>query len=187
MTPEGAFSMRQSRALFLLLALSGCLALPAAAHGPTPQKVEERIEIAAPPAAVWAIAKDFAGIASWHPLVEKSAGKGGSAAGAEREVTLKSGGVLADGLDDFNEQEMSYGYRLAKENVDAFPVSFYSATLTVKPNDSGGSEVEWIGRFYRADTSNFPPENKNDAAAVAAMKSFFSEGLKGLKAKAEAN
>jgi mxaD protein len=81
---------------------------------------------------------------------------------------------------------MSYGYRLAKENVDAFPVSFYSAALSVKPGKDGGSEVVWIGRFYRADTSNFPPEDKNDAAAIAAMKTFIEEGLKGLKAKAEA-
>ena len=44
----------------------------------------------------------------------------------------------------------------------------------------------WIGRFYRADTSNFPPEDKNDEAAIAAMTEFFQEGLKGLKAKAEA-
>jgi mxaD protein len=174
--------MRLLRSLIPLLFLtSGALA-----HGPTPQKVEETIEIAAPPAAVWAIAKEFARIADWHPLVAKSEGTGGNAAGAERIVTLKSGGDLKDGLDDFDEANMSYGYRLAKENVDAFPVSFYSAALAVKPGASGGSTVEWIGRFYRADTSNFPPEDKNDAAAIAAMKTFLSEGLKGLKAKAEA-
>jgi mxaD protein len=46
--------------------------------------------------------------------------------------------------------------------------------------------VTSIGRFYRADTSNFPPEDKNDAAAIAAMKNLLAEGLKGLKAKAEA-
>ena len=34
--------------------------LIAYAHGPTPQKVEEKIEIAAPPEKVWAIVKEFA-------------------------------------------------------------------------------------------------------------------------------
>jgi mxaD protein len=63
-------------------------------------------------------------------------------------------------------------------------VSFYSATLTVKPAGSG-SEVEWIGRFYRGDTSNFPPENLNDEAATKAMTALFREGLDGLKAKLE--
>jgi mxaD protein len=170
--------------LLLTLALAGLPVLPAAAHGPTPQKVEERIEIAAPPDKVWAVAKEFATIGDWHPLLEKSEGKGGNAAGAERVLTLKSGGALTEGLDDYNDKEMYFGYRLAKENVEAFPVSFYSATLTVKPAGSG-SEVEWIGRFYRADTGNEPPENKNDAAAIAAMKSYIGEGLKGLKAKVE--
>jgi mxaD protein len=178
--------MLQLRSFVIGLALLGVTVLPAAAHGPTPQKVEEKIEIAAPPAAVWAIAKDFAKIADWHPLVAKSEGTGGNAAGGERSVTLKSGGVLRDGLDEFNDQAMSYSYRLAKENVDAFPVSFYSAELAVKPGASGGSAVEWVGRFYRADTGNFPAENKNDAAAIAAMKNFLAQGLTGLKAKAEA-
>jgi mxaD protein len=173
--------------LFLvILALQGVGALSAAAHGPTPKKVEETIEIAAPPAAVWTIVKDFGAIADWHPLVAKSEGKGGNAAGAEREVTLKSGGALRDSLDEYSAEDMSYGYRLAKENVDAFPVSFYSAVLSVKAGARGGAEVAWIGRFYRADTGNFPPEDKNDAAAIAAMTTFFQEGLKGLKAKAEA-
>jgi mxaD protein len=178
--------MPSLRTSFLALVLLVLGTIGAIAHGPTPQKVEGKIEIAAPPAAVWAIAKDFAGIGDWHPLIETSGGKGADSAGAEREMTLKSGGVLVDSLDEFNEAEMSYGYRLAKENVDAFPVSFYSAALSVKPGKDGGSEVVWIGRFYRADTSNFPPEDKNDAAAIAAMKTFIEEGLKGLKAKAEA-
>ena len=178
--------MRLLRSSFLGLVLVLSSAIGADAHGPTPQKIVESIDIAAPPATVWAIAQDFAAIGDWHPLIEKSTGTGGSVAGATRELTLKSGGVLVDGLDDFNDAEMSYGYRLAKENIEALPVSFYAASLSVKPGKDGGSEVEWIGRFYRADTGNFPPEDKNDAAAIAAMKSFIGEGLKGLKAKAEA-
>lgn len=157
----------------------------ALAHGPTPKKVEESIEISAPPAKVWAIVKDFAGIAEWSPEVQESQGDGGDKAGGTRTLTLKSGGVIEDSLDEYSEDEMSYGYRLAKENVDAFPVSFYSASLAVKPEGDSASKVEWIGRFYRADTSNFPPEDKNDEAAIAAMTNFFQAGLKGLKSKAE--
>lgn len=158
----------------------------ALAHGPTPKKVEETIEIAAPADKVWAIAKDFAGIAEWSPEVTKSEGSGGNKAGGTRTITLKSGGTLQDGLDEYSDKDMSYGYRLAKENVDVFPVSFYSASFAVKPDGDNASKVEWIGRFYRADTSNFPPEDKNDAAAIAAMTNFFQAGLKELKAKAEA-
>lgn len=49
----------------------------------------------------------------------------------------------------------------------------------------GGSEVEWIGRFYRGNTSNLPPENLNDEAATKAMTVFFREALDGLKKKLE--
>ncbi len=158
-------------------------AWPAAAHGPTPQKVEEKITLKAKPDAVWAVIKDFAAFASWHPGIEKCEATGGNVAGATRTITLKSNGKsLVEGLDEYAEAEKMYGYRLSTENIEALPVSFYSATLKVVPAE-GGSEVQWEGRFYRADTSNFPPENLNDEAAVKAMTAFFQEGLKGLKEK----
>ena len=76
--------MRLSRflvpTLFVLL-----IGAPASAHGPTPQKVEESIEIAAPPDAVWNIVKDFGGIANWNPALTKSEGKGGNGSGARSE------------------------------------------------------------------------------------------------------
>lgn len=161
----------------LLLGLSTALA-----HGPTPQTVTERIEIAAPPAQVWSLVKDFNALQRWHPAVMGSQG-GGNSVGAEREVSLK-GGSITDSLDEYNAAAMSYTYRLAKENPETFPVSFYSATLTVKPAASG-SAVEWLGRFYRADTGNYPPENLNDEAAMNAMRTFFRMGLAGLKRKVE--
>lgn len=158
---------------------------PTRAHGPTPQKIEQTIVIKASPAAVWSVVKNFNGIAAWHSGVASCTGAGGVDAGATRTIQLKSGGEIADSLDDYNDQDMSYGYRLAKENIEAFPVSFYSATLSVKP-DGNGAIVEWIGRFYRADTGNFPPETLNDAAATTAMETFFRQGLESLKAKLEA-
>lgn len=172
--------------LLLLGALTCFWPLAATAHGPTPQKVEEKVVLKSSPADVWAVVGDFGGIADWHPGVEKAEASGGNKPGAERTLTLKSGGAIVDGLDEYNADEMFYGYRLSKENTDALPVSFYSATLAVKPADGGGSEVVWLGRFYRADTSNFPPENLNDEAAVKAMETFFRDGLEGLKAEVDA-
>lgn len=166
----------------LTLALAMTVAWPAAAHGPTPQKAEEKIAIAAPPDKVWAVIKDFAAFATWNPAITKCVAEGGNAPGATRVITLKSGGELTEGLDDYNDKEMMYAYRLSTENVAVFPVSFYSATITVKAAGEG-SEVEWVGRFYRGDTSNFPPDNLNDEAAVKAMKEFLQAGLEGIKAK----
>lgn len=169
--------------LFPVAALLG--AAPAAAHGPTPQKVEETIAIAAPPDVVWAAVKDFDGLAKWNPEVKSSAGRGGNEAGGERDVVLESGGTIVDSLDEYVDEEMTYSYRLGTPNIEAFPVSFYSATLAVKPGADGGSEVEWISRLYRADTGNFPSETQNDQAAVDAMTRLFQAGLTTLKEQVE--
>jgi len=169
-------------ALALVLAL---LPGAATAHGPTPKKVEKSVVIAADPAAVWAVVGDFAAIAAWHPDVAASTGSGGNVAGGTRTVTLKAGGDLVDGLDEVDAAGMSYAYRLGTPNIEAFPVSFYTASLKVEP-DPGGAKVTWMGRFYRADTGNFPPDELNDDAAIAAMDAFFADGLAGLKAKLEA-
>lgn len=168
----------------LMAALALCIGTtaPALAHGPTPQKAEEKIAISAPPAKVWEALKSFADV-SWNPAITKTEATGGNENGASRTITLKTGN-LVEGLDEYNDKEMSYGYRLSTENLEALPVSFYSATIAVTPAGDG-SEVTWIARFYRGDTSNFPPENLNDEAAVNAMTGFLQEGLKGLKAKVE--
>jgi mxaD protein len=47
------------------------------------------------------------------------------------------------------------------------------------------SVVTLKSRFYRGDTSNTPPENLSDEAAVKAMDAFFKNGLSGLKQKLE--
>jgi len=170
-----------ARAMSVLIVWFGATA-PALAHGPTPQKAEETITVAAPPEKVWDALKSF-GDVSWNPAVAKVAASGGNDPGASRTITLKTGD-LVEGLDEYIDKDMSYSYRLSTENVEAFPVSFYSATIAVT-SAADGSTVTWTGRFYRADTGNFPPEDKNDEAAVNAMTKFMQEGLKGLKAKVE--
>jgi mxaD protein len=169
-------------AIFVAAFLAFCASTQA--HGPTPQKAEESVTIAASPDAVWAIVGDFQGIGAWHPLVKGVKGTGGNEAGAERTITLEKGDVT-ETLDQYDAAGRSYGYRLAKENVEALPVSFYTATITVTDAGGGKSNVVWGGRFYRGDTGNFPPDELNDEAAVAAMSDFFRRGLDGLKAKVE--
>jgi mxaD protein len=159
---------------------------PAAAHGPTPIKVDEKITVPADPKTVWAIVGRFGSLAEWHPDVASVKASGGDAIGATRDVTLRKGGVLQESLDDYDPKELKYSYRMSDPNLDALPVSSYSATIAVRPAAGGGSEVEWYGRLYRGDTSNDPPENLNDDAARTAMSDFLRAGLDGLAKKLQA-
>lgn len=160
------------------------LAVSALAHGASPRKIDEKIEIAAKPEAVWALIEDFAKISTWNPLVANSVAESDELQGKERLITLKSGGKITDALTDYDASKMTYSYRRVDDDVQVFPVSFYSATISVSPT-AAGSEVEWIGRFYRGDTSNDPPDNLNDDAATKAMSDFFLAGLNKLKTLAE--
>jgi mxaD protein len=171
------------KAAFLAFALS---VAPAAAHGPTPIKVDEKITVPADPKAVWAIVGHFGSLAEWHPDVASVKATGGDVAGATREVTFRKGGVLNESLDEYDAQQLKYSYRMSDPNLDVLPVSSYSATLAVRPAPGGGSEVQWYGRLYRGDTSNDPPETLNDDAARTAMSNFLRDGLDGLAKKLQA-
>ncbi|MGO3123750.1 MAG: SRPBCC family protein [Advenella sp.] len=164
--------------LFLATALA-----PAYAHGPTPKKVEESISISAPVEKVWETAGAFGEISKWHPDVSKSSADKGNEPGSVRELTLEKG-VIKESLDEYDAAAHSYSYRMDGENLEALPVSSYSATMTVEA-DGDGSKVSWIGRFYRGDTSNEPPENLNDESAIAAMTAIYKDGLAGLKKTVE--
>lgn len=154
------------------------------AHGPTPIKVVEKVTIAADPKAVWAVAGSFGSIAKWHPDVASVKAEGGDKAGATRDVTLKKGGVLKEGLDEYDDKELKYSYRMSEPDLAALPTSSYSMSFIVRPA-AGGSEVEWYGRLYRGDTGNEPPEELNDDAAKTAVSGFLKAGLEGLKKAVE--
>ena len=154
------------------------------AHGASPKKIEEKIDIAAKPEVVWGLISDFGAISSWNPAVASSKAITDPKQGRERILTLKSGSKITDAQTDYDATKMTYSYRRADDDVKAFPVSFYSATITVT-STATGSEVDWIGRFYRGDTSNEPPPGLEDQDAINAMTDFFETGLKNLKMLAE--
>lgn len=169
-----------------LVLLSFLFPVISVAHGPTPQKANESIVINATVDAVWNAVKQFDGIADWHPDVKASSGDGNNASDGSRTITLKNDGQLVESLDYYSDKDHEYNYRLKVENVTAFPVSSYTTNLKVTAgDDTNRSIVSLKSRFYRGDTGNTPPDNLNDAAAVTAMKTFFSHGLAGLKQKLE--
>jgi carbon monoxide dehydrogenase subunit G len=169
------------------IALLAVLISPAAqAHGPTRQKIQESIEINAPPAKVWAVIADFHDM-SWLPGVAKTTGEGGNEPdAAKRQLSLENGATIDESLYKYDPEEMSYSYRIDQVDVKVLPVTNYSATITVLPAGEGKSKVEWRGAFYRGFPNNNPPPELNDEAAVSAVTKIYRAGLENLKKKAEA-
>jgi len=156
----------------------------ASAHGPTRQKVTEKVEINAPADKVWAVIGNFQDM-SWHPAVAKVEGKGGNDANATRTLTLTSGGTIDEKLLQNDSAKMLYKYEISKVDPKVLPVNNYSSTLSVK-DDGGKSLVEWKGAFYRGYMNNDPPPELNDAAAIKAVSGVYRAGLDALKTKLEA-
>ena len=165
-----------------LAVLGAAFALPAAAHGPTRQKVVETVTIAAPPAQVWALMGNFDALAKWHPAVASSPADKGNEVGSVRQIALKGGGSLTESLESYDAAAMKYSYR-AKDG-GALPVTNYTSTITVRAEGSG-SLVEWRGAFYRGFPNNDPPPDQNDEAALKAVTGVYQSGLANLKALAE--
>eukprot|EP01036_Dinobryon_divergens_P009350 gene9350-12506_t len=117
-----------ARTLWPMLALS-LVAGPALAHGPTRQKVTEKISIDAPADAVWARIKNFDALKDWHPAVASSPADKGNEEGSVRQVTLKGGGSLTETLESWNDAQKKYSYRL--KDGSALPVTNYTSTITV--------------------------------------------------------
>lgn len=167
----------------LALALS---ALPARAHGPTPQKIDEAVEIAAAPAAVWALVGDFDALARWNPALKSSAADQGNTVGSKRTLVFAQGGAsVSEELDEHLPEQMSQSYRSGRTiDPKVLAVSSYSARLRVVPA-AGGSRLEWRARAYRADTGNEPAPGQDDAAAVQALRALMLPALQAAKNKLE--
>jgi hypothetical protein len=168
-----------------LLAIMAALMLPltAAAHGPSPQKVEKEIVIKAEPAKVWAIVKDFGNPQKWLPPVAstKLETKG---ADTFRTLTLKDGGTILERLKSSDDTDMKLKYEIIE---GVLPVGDYNATMTVKAGPGAGeTTVVWMARFYRKYRLNPPiPAGQDDESAVKAVTGVFDAGLPGLKKLAE--
>ena len=172
------------RRTVLVAALALALPTMALAHGPTRQKVTLTTEVAAEPAEVWDAIGDFQDM-GWHPAVFATAGDGGNEVEATRVLTLgqEGGPTISEELYKYDAEKMTYSYRITDVLVEVLPVTNYSAHLTVKPRDGGGSLIEWRGAFYRGYPNNDPPPELSDEAAVAAVTGVYQAGLDALSAR----
>ena len=157
----------------------------AQAHGPSRQKVTEKIEINASPEKVWAVIGNF-GDMGWLPIVEKTEATDGNIPDkALRKLILKGGGLVEESLSKYSAADHSYAYRIEKVDVKVLPVTNYSSQISVTAGDGGKTIVEWRGAFYRGYPNNDPPADQNDDAAVAAITGVYQSGLANLKKLAE--
>ena len=151
-------------------------------HGPTRQKIKESITINAKPEDVWNVIKDFGKIDTWHPSISKV-----ESDGKTRTIyySLRNNTPITQKLENYNAEKMMYKTSITEVDIKSFPVSTYTANISVKGNDDGTTTVLWKGAFYRAYVNNDPPPELNEAAAIKAVKEFFQAGLNNLKTKLE--
>ena len=169
--------------LLTLLALA-TLSFNAAAHGPSPQKVEKSVVIKAAPAKVWAMVKDFGNMQKWHPAVasvktEQKKDENGEMA-TFRTLSLKGGGDIIEKLRSADDKDMKLKYEIVG---GVAPVADYNAFMQVTAGPGAGeSTVTWVGRFYRTYKLNPPiPAGQDDETAVKFITGVFDGGLANLK------
>ncbi len=154
-----------------------------AAHAAAPLLHETKtMDIAAPPAKVWAVIQNF-GDMSRVPPVKASAATKGNAPGSVRTLDL-GGPKLVEQLETYDAGAMTYTYVITPDpaNVKTLPVTDYTSTITVKPSGTG-SLVTWTGAFKRADQGDHPAANMDDKTATGAIGGVYDAGLGGLKSK----
>ena len=99
---------------------------------------------------VWAVARDFNGLATWNaemvPTSEIEDGKAGDQVGAIRNFSLASGANLREQLLAHSDRDRSYTYNFQKHPFEG--VENYVATLHVLPvTDANRTFVEWWTEF----------------------------------------
>lgn len=160
-----------------ILILNLCMSGAVFAHGPTPQKTDESVQVAASPEVIWKKITEPCGIAKWHPEVA-----GCDVVNEKKQtLTLKNGKKILQEVDEIAAQEMTFSYRFSGEiDIAALPVSSLNGKIKVAA-DGAGAKVSWTARYYRAFTGNEPPAGQDDESAKNAIDAFVKVGLNGLK------
>ncbi len=170
---------------FCLYVLTLCTGTVALAHGPARVKLQDQIEIAAPPEKVWAIIADFCSIKDWNPLVEDCQNDKGNEKDAVRVITLDNGARVEQKLARWQPEHLRLQYYMIKANPDAYPVNTHGVMLSVLSADNGGSILELKGNFYRIFPGQSPPPGQTDADGKAALMRIHRAGMENVKRLAE--
>jgi len=160
-----------------LLVVTMLLSANVWAHGPTPQKTDESIQVHATAEAIWQRISAPCALAQWHPQVTSCEAVNDK----QQKITLKNGKQLLQEIDEVSAADMTVAYRLSGDiDLESLPVSSLNGKIKVSA-DGSNAKVVWTARYYRAFTGNEPPAGQDDESAKSAVDSFVKDGLQGLK------
>lgn len=165
--------MKTIRIACTALLAASVAAAPAFAQGTI--KVSKSMELAADAGKTWNAVKDFGGLHTWHPAVEKTDIKrgGDNKPGMVRVLSLKGGGEITETLTAHSSPARSLSYRIDKSPL---PVTGYNSTIAVKPGKAGSSTITWSSTFAAK------PGTK-DEEAKKVIGGIYDAGLDNLKKK----
>lgn len=153
------------------------------AHGPSRQKVIEKVEINHSPSVVWNLISKF-DIYNWHPDIKNSTANGNEI-GSQRTLTFNNGKVVKQSLEKFNNEKMSLTIRIVETDLDVLPVNSYSSMLSVSENENDPEKaiLTYKAAFYRGFMGNDPPEHLNDENSKQKVKQFLKKSISGIQNK----
>jgi carbon monoxide dehydrogenase subunit G len=163
---------------FLALIAMAVFSVSATAHGPTPQKIDNKIIIKVEPAKAWAMIKDYENVQKWLPTV-KSVEIEKKGSDTIRTLILKNGGKVKEKIKEVDDANMKIKFEI----IEGGPVTSYNPYISVdKGPNAGESEVRFFHRFYRFFPNNPPiPDGQDEAAAIKFIKDTYGPGEEGLK------
>ena len=152
-------------------------------HGPSRQKVNEKIEINANSEKVWEIVKNFMKY-DWNSSIQKVIAENNEV-GAERKLEFDGGKYVKQKLEKLDEAKKLISWRIVETSNEIMPVNSYAAKIFVKESENGKTLVNYKAGFYRGFMGNDPPELLNDENSKKKVAIFIKNSLKGLKSIAE--
>ncbi|MBD23358.1 MAG: hypothetical protein CL572_06855 [Alphaproteobacteria bacterium] len=154
------------------------------AHGPSRQKVSEKIQINAETKNVWEIVKNFKDF-KWNKEIVSCSGNE-STVGSERLIEFSNGSKVKQKLEKLDDDKMMIGWRIIETDNRMLPVNSYAAKVFVKKNNDK-TIINYKAGFYRGFMGNDPPEELNDENSKKKVQEFIKKSLEGLKEIAEKN
>jgi hypothetical protein len=133
--------------------------------------VEVSETVAAPASAVWAVVRDFGGIARWGGPMLQSCTVEGSGIGAVRRVGLPGGASVVERLEAFDDAGRSLSYSIIEKSP--IPVKDYLSTIRVAEEGADRCRVNWSGRFE--------PDGASEADTTKLIRGVYAGGIAGLR------